>query len=554
MSNDRQDPALSAGQAKPSLSIRARLFVLAAIILAPMMFDRVRTMEADRAERTAAAHQQVLGLVRQGIDAQRETLISTRAFLQVAARAHATVATGRAACDRFLSDMAAQVSWIKTFSVASPDGHIVCSSAPQAIGLEISDRHYFQEAMRTGQYVLSDYAVGRLNATPMIVALFPQRGADGTVEAVLVGVLDSVWVGRLANATAGHANAALMMVNGTGAVLTHHPDPGDWTGREFKDHPLVRAMLARPEGTVSENGLDGIRRVFGFVQLPGMETRLAIGLDEREILSRVDREMLHAYLQLALIAAVLALAIWVGGYRLIVRPIRLLAAMAERFGRDEYEMRGTRRRWAAEFIPLVVALDEMAAKIVARRDEARVLAERLSALATTDELSRLANRRAFDAALKTEWERARTRGEHVALAMVDADHFKAFNDHYGHVHGDACLRSLGEILAMAVRTDLDLAARYGGEEFALLLPGVDIHVAEEVAQRLRKVVEQRDLRHETAPLGRVTVSIGVASLRPAAGQSAQALVEAADAALYAAKRHGRNTVVAHETMKLLATG
>jgi diguanylate cyclase (GGDEF)-like protein len=107
---------------------------------------------------------------------------------------------------------------------------------------------------------------------------------------------------------------------------------------------------------------------------------------------------------------------------------------------------------------------------------------------------------------------------------------------------------------MAVRTDLDLAARYGGEEFALLLPGVDIHVAEEVAQRLRKVVEQRDLRHETAPLGRVTVSIGVASLRPAAGQSAQALVEASDASLYAAKRHGRNTVVAHETMKLLATG
>jgi len=550
MPNDVSAAGQPADPVKPALSIRARLMVLAAIIIAPLMLDRVRTIEVDRSDRIAAANQQVLGLARQGIDAQREIIISARAFLEVVGRAHATIAATPESCDRFLTDVAGQVSWIKTFSVAQPDGRIVCSSKPEAVGLDVSDRSYFQRALRTGQFVLSDYAVARLNTTPIVVAVHPQRGRDGAVEAVLIGVLDSVWIARLAGTAAGEPRAAVLMVDGEGAVLTHEPDPGKWTGRQFRDHPLVRTMLARSEGLAIETGLDGVRRVFGFAQLPGTQTRLAIGLDETDILQRVDREMRYAYLQLVVAASILAFAIWVGGNRLIVRPIRLLALMAERFGRGEYEMRTGGRRWATEFLPLVAALDEMAAKILARRDEARVVTERLNELATRDELSGLANRRAFDAALDAEWTRAQARGDAVTLAMIDADYFKPFNDHYGHVAGDACLRALGEILGATVRTDLDLAARYGGEEFALLLPGMDLTSALKVAERLRRAIEDRGVPHAKAPFGRVTVSIGVASLRPRPGEPARMLVEAADTALYAAKRRGRNQVIAHEPVTL----
>jgi diguanylate cyclase (GGDEF)-like protein len=188
----------------------------------------------------------------------------------------------------------------------------------------------------------------------------------------------------------------------------------------------------------------------------------------------------------------------------------------------------------------------MADKILARSDQARAMNERLSELATTDDLSGLANRRAFDAALAAEWRRAELRGELLALAMIDADHFKSYNDHYGHVAGDACLRTLGEVFATAVRTDIDLAARYGGEEFALLLPGTNSTAANAVAERLRAAVEARCLTHAWAPSGHVTVSIGVASLRPVPGEGSHILVEAADAALYAAKHGGRNTVVVHD--------
>ena len=235
--------------------------------------------------------------------------------------------------------------------------------------------------LRTGNYVLSDYTVGRVNNTPMIVAGFPQSGADGTVEAVMIGVLDSVWISRLAGATAERPRAAVLMVDGQGTVLTHHPDPATWTGRQFKDHPLVRPMLSQPEGVVTAAGLDGVRRVFGFVQLPGTDTRLAVGLDESEILERVNREMRLAYGEVGAIAVIVLVLIWFGGDRLIVRPIRLLALTAERVGRGEYETRVSNRRWAAEFMPLVTALDDMAVRIAARRAETRAMTDHLSELA-----------------------------------------------------------------------------------------------------------------------------------------------------------------------------
>ena len=132
MSDDRQGSLHHT--VRPALSIRARLMVLAAIVLVPLMLDRIRGIEIDRAERIDAANQQALALVHQGVDAQREIVISARAFLQAAARAHAALAATAQSCDRFLADMIAHVAWIKTFSLADPDGRIVCSSSPQAVG------------------------------------------------------------------------------------------------------------------------------------------------------------------------------------------------------------------------------------------------------------------------------------------------------------------------------------------------------------------------------------------------------------------------------------
>lgn len=176
----------------------------------------------------------------------------------------------------------------------------------------------------------------------------------------------------------------------------------------------------------------------------------------------------------------------------------------------------------------------------ATEDALASTADRLKALAVTDALTGLANRRAFDDALEREWRRSRQEETPLALLMIDADHFKALNDRYGHQQGDRCLRAIARAIRERVRRSGDLAARYGGEEFAALLPRTEAATAFDLGQEIRRAVLALHLEHRASPSGQVSVSIGLACLIPREDMSAVTLLVAADAALYAAKRRGRN--------------
>lgn len=181
--------------------------------------------------------------------------------------------------------------------------------------------------------------------------------------------------------------------------------------------------------------------------------------------------------------------------------------------------------------------------------ERKALEDRLVALARTDGLTGLANRRSFDEALAVEWRRARREGTPLSLLLVDIDRFKLFNDHYGHLAGDACLRDVAGVISAAVRRPADLVARYGGEEMVVLLPNTHADGAQAVAEQVRAAVEAAGLAHAAnQPLGLVTISIGVATVVPVpvpeASIAPEALVAAADEALYRSKRGGRNCVSA----------
>ena len=166
----------------------------------------------------------------------------------------------------------------------------------------------------------------------------------------------------------------------------------------------------------------------------------------------------------------------------------------------------------------------------------------LRVMVRQDGLTGLGNRRHFDDMLGTEYRRAMRVGEPLALIMVDVDRFKAFNDLYGHPAGDACLRGVGGALAGALRRPADLAARYGGEEFAVLLPNTDEAGALATAARIQDAMGVAAMAHAGSEFGVVTLSMGVSVLATGgAGDGPAALVEAADAALYVAKRAGRNT-------------
>jgi diguanylate cyclase (GGDEF)-like protein len=186
-------------------------------------------------------------------------------------------------------------------------------------------------------------------------------------------------------------------------------------------------------------------------------------------------------------------------------------------------------------ILFVVAVTLFLAREIGRRAQAE---EKLEELATTDALTGLKNRRNFDATIESEWWRALRQKTPIALLMIDADHFKAYNDTFGHQAGDQMLVGIAICISDSVRRATDCTARYGGEEFAVLLPGLAPAQAVGVAETIRLKVQQ----WSDGPIA-TTVSIGIASLTPAAPMDWSILVKAADKALYAAKEGGRNQSV-----------
>jgi diguanylate cyclase (GGDEF)-like protein len=196
----------------------------------------------------------------------------------------------------------------------------------------------------------------------------------------------------------------------------------------------------------------------------------------------------------------------------------------------------------------------MASHLSERESELIASNDRLTVMASVDMLSGLANRRGFQSRLDFEWMKAQQCNNHLALLMIDVDHFKPFNDTYGHPEGDACLSRIGETLAGIAAATAGFAARYGGEEFSLLIPNTDASRALEVAEMVRAAVQDLAIPHSTSNHQAVTVSVGVAATGPSATQSPSDLIEAADASLYVAKRCGRNAVADHGLGQVAANG
>jgi diguanylate cyclase (GGDEF)-like protein len=165
-------------------------------------------------------------------------------------------------------------------------------------------------------------------------------------------------------------------------------------------------------------------------------------------------------------------------------------------------------------------------------------------LAHADALTGLANRRAFDETLESEWQRAIRGRLPLAILLIDVDLFKSYNDIHGHIGGDQCLRSIANVIANALQSASDTASRFGGEEFAIILPNTHIEGALAVAESIRQAVAAMNLPHPCNPHGRQTISIGVAAATPDLGDSILSLLKLSDHALYRAKDLGRNRVEA----------
>jgi two-component system chemotaxis family response regulator WspR len=168
----------------------------------------------------------------------------------------------------------------------------------------------------------------------------------------------------------------------------------------------------------------------------------------------------------------------------------------------------------------------------------------LQKLAALDGLTGIANRRRFDEYMAVEWQRGQRERQPLSLLLCDVDFFKIYNDSFGHLSGDLCLKKSAAVLTEHLKRPADLAARYGGEEFAIVLPDTMLEGALKLANSCVQHLEKLAIESpQAAPFGVVTMSIGVASVVPSPHSSIEQLIESADRALYAAKKAGRNRVV-----------
>jgi diguanylate cyclase (GGDEF)-like protein len=441
-----------------------------------------------------------------------------------------------------------EASALKSFSVVGADDRIICSSRAGAVGLSTSDLDFVQDARRRGDLAISRDLITRPNHQAAMVAAFPAVGPGNKVDAVILAPFDLQWIRRLTEALSERHGASVFLVDSKGTILNaaFGDDRSDDHGAA--DHPFIRDVLERKEGTFAAEGPDHVRRMFAVRPLPGTDSHIVVGFDERDVVSRADREIGIAYLQLILFGLLALLVAWFGGEKLIVEPIRRLARTATRIGHGDLEVHLSPGQWAPEFAPLANAIDKMARQLSVRERDLQQTNRHLQELATIDSLSGMANRRSFDTRLDDEWQRACKTESRIGLLMIDVDHFKLYNDHYGHLEGDACLRRVGELLSSGV-DQTDFAARYGGEEFVVLLPDAGADHARAIAERVRTRIAQQGIANKPAPNGFVTVSVGIATMQPQSGESPQSLIEAADAMLYEAKRRGRNTAagpIGHE--------
>ncbi|WP_143523639.1 diguanylate cyclase [Pararhizobium arenae] len=288
---------------------------------------------------------------------------------------------------------------------------------------------------------------------------------------------------------------AISLYGTDGTLLLRAPEIPGTVGANYVASDIFWKLATAEKSFVAPSAIDGVERLFNVGRVAVLPLIVTVGLSVEEIYA--------GWLRLASMTAVSFLA--------LAACVVFLSVMLAR----EFQFR--------------------------RKSEMRY-----RRLAHIDELTGLFNRRRFDICLDEAFSNAQAGARPLSVIMIDVDRFKLFNDFYGHQKGDECLRAIAQTIRDRLDRETDTVARYGGEEMAIILPDTDASLADVIAEDVRRAIEELAIEHARSSLGRVTASFGVATFEPTGHdgpQNADALVAAADEALYGAKRSGRNRVI-----------
>jgi diguanylate cyclase (GGDEF)-like protein len=480
-----------------------------------------------------------------------------------------------ASFNHWLELQAENTPWVSAIYIMAPDGMCLAASDPAYLGRNFAFRNYFQEAM-AGIPNNSDWYLGTLDHLPHLASAAPIHTPAGIVGVLVVEYLAEELERTVRNSGGGNRNAVLInpmgisLANTTPERTYQAMEPLSPSAREELRHN--RQFLGRPipSAPLSEAFVaafhqvmkDGRPRTVQYRM--GEETRwgtlnlvrshswvVLISVPESDILQPI-RVVWGQTILVGLLSMVGAFLLAVALVRWVLRPARAFSSAIEAFGQGELASR-VPLQGHRELDHLALAFNRMADTIQSnqtnlersvreRTHELTALNEKLESLSITDSLTSIPNRRRFDEVLASEWQRGARLGQPLALALLDVDWFKGYNDCFGHAGGDECLRRVAQAMAATVCRTGDLVARYGGEEFAFIAPNTDRAGALNLAHRVREAISAMGIPYPGSGFGWVTASLGVAVAFPGADGTAAGLLEAADRALYQAKDQGRNRV------------
>lgn len=387
---------------------------------------------------------------------------------------------------------------------------LMSSNRPIPVGANSSDRAYFihHRDDPSRETFIGPPIQSRSNLEWVITVSRRFNDADGEfagVVAVTLGVENFL---RLFGKIDVGQDGAIGLSYTDGTLLVRYPFREQDMGRNFSKSPIyAKYLVDRSVGTASyTSSLDGVERLYAFRKSEKLPLITTVALGKSEALAAWRME---ALLSAVVVTGLLGLTGVIGWF--LILDIRRRTEV-------EDQLRATQQQLLASN-------------------------QQLELLALKDALTGLANRRCFDETLALEARRAQREGTSLALLMIDIDYFKLFNDSLGHVAGDACLQKVSQVIEACVRRPSDLVARYGGEEMGVIMPNTDIEGAQVVAQLILDRLRNENIAHDTSPLGRVSVSIGIAAAAGSRLDQMQGLIEAADQALYGAKAQGRNQFV-----------
>ena len=416
-----------------------------------------------------------------------------------------------------LQKLQQRVPSLLMLAITDASGLVTNSSKQDVLDMvTVADRDYFLTLKNTEStsMVISHPTQGRISKRWTLICarrINLAHGAFGGMVFATVdldGYLDRLSGGQIKLST---DDIFLLRDDDGNAIIRYaqgHQDM-DVMGTRFSSENLARLEKSHAQSGVyvSSFSADHIERIYYYQRIKGRPMNLVVGISVKDALAEWQMQSNKSWL----VTGSFLLVILLAGYLIYHSRQRQIQA----FAKMQY---------------MQVQLEQSNLEL-----------ERLS---TTDGLTGLSNRRKFDEVGPHEWMRAMRNREPLAVAMLDVDFFKIYNDRYGHQAGDQCLARIAGALSKGLRDGSDFIARYGGEEFVILLPGQNAHDAYEVLERLRADIEALAIPHEGSTAASViTFSAGYAAVIPEPGITLENLLEQADQSLYAAKRRGKNQVV-----------